>query len=179
MTRRRLTALAVGAGIAAGSLTGLALNAPGIASAQDDATSTEAAPHSGRHHGSHRGPSGMLDALVDDGTITQEQADAMRSRAEAHRAGHGEGDHQMDGQRRGGPKGAMAPGRGAGLDAAASAIGITTDELRDALRSGQSIAAVAEANGVAVDAVIDAMTSEARGRISEMVNRTPGAHRGN
>jgi hypothetical protein len=188
MTRKRLAAIAVGAGLAAGSLTGLALNFPGMASAQDAPTDAETAPPPG----AHQGPMGILDDLVDDGTITQQQADAIRARAaerhagadhrndadgHPHRAGHGPGESKGHGP--GGPQGGGGPmGRGAGLDAAATAIGISTDELRDALRNGQSIASVAEANGVAVDTVIDAMAAEARQRISDQVTRVPGARPG-
>jgi hypothetical protein len=137
MSRKRLTAIAVGAGLAAGSFTGLALNLPGVASAQDDDTQTqqESGTHPGGHHGHEPG-------------------------AEGHR--HGAGRHAG----RGGP----------GLEAAAAAIGIPADDLRTQLRSGQSIAAVAEANGVDVNVVIDAMTAEARTRITDMVNRVPGEH---
>lgn len=70
----------------------------------------------------------------------------------------------------GGP-GGHGPGfgvRGAGLETAATAIGITEDELREALAAdGATIASVAEANGVDVQAVIDALVAEATARIDE------------
>lgn len=63
---------------------------------------------------------------------------------------------------------------GMGLDAAATAIGITTDELRTELQAGKTIAQVAEAHGVDVNTVIDAMVTEAttnlRDRITDLVN---------
>ena len=55
------------------------------------------------------------------------------------------------------------------LSAAAEAIGISEDDLRTALEDGQSIAAVAEANGVEVQVVIDALVAEATSRIDEAV----------
>ncbi len=67
---------------------------------------------------------------------------------------------------------------GAGLDAAAEAIGIESEELRAALRDGSSIAEVAEANDVDVQAVIDALVADAaaandegveEGRLTEVV----------
>ncbi|MGH9157596.1 MAG: hypothetical protein ACRD1K_17570 [Acidimicrobiales bacterium] len=68
------------------------------------------------------------------------------------------------------------------LAAAAKAIGIPPDELIAALRSGQSIAQVAQSRNVPVQKVIDALVAEARqgleARITELVNRTgpPGGH---
>lgn len=59
--------------------------------------------------------------------------------------------------------------RGAHLETAAEAIGITADELRSALADGQSIAQVAEANGVDVQVVIDALVADANERIEEAV----------
>src|SRR5262245_30163160 len=52
-------------------------------------------------------------------------------------------------------------GPGPQLEAAAEAIGITEEELLAALQDGQSIAQVAEANGVDVQTVIDAMVAAA------------------
>lgn len=60
-------------------------------------------------------------------------------------------------------------GRGCHLETAAETIGITVDELRAGLDAGQSIAQVAEANGVSTDAVIDALTDEAAERIDAKV----------
>ena len=60
------------------------------------------------------------------------------------------------------------------LDAAASALGITADELRTELESGKTIAQVASEKGVDVNTVIDAMVSAAqtdlRTRITDFVN---------
>lgn len=98
-----------------------------------------------------------LDGLVADGTITQQQADAV--------------DEALDGARpervhrphlRGGHFGGLF-----GLESAADAIGIEEDALRDALEDGQTIAEVAEANGVAVQDVIDAMVAAAQERVDE------------
>ena len=66
------------------------------------------------------------------------------------------------------------PGRhhghfGAGLDAAAEAIGIESEELRTALRDGSTIAEVAEANDVEVQSVIDALLADAEARLDEAV----------
>jgi len=71
-------------------------------------------------------------------------------------------------------------GRGVGLDAAAKAIGISTDALLTELKDGKTIAAVAKAKNVDVQKVIDAMVAAARAdfeeniteRITEQVNGT-------
>ncbi len=51
------------------------------------------------------------------------------------------------------------PGKGFGLDEAAAALGMTTDELRTALAGGQSIADVAKAKGVDLAKVTDALVA--------------------
>ena len=60
-------------------------------------------------------------------------------------------------------------GPGPALAAAAGAIGIAEDELLTALRSGQSIAQVAQSKGVEVQKVIDAVVADARTRLAEKV----------
>jgi hypothetical protein len=55
------------------------------------------------------------------------------------------------------------------LDEAADAIGIDDDELLDALREGQTIAEVAESNGVDPQTVIDAIVASAQERLDEAV----------
>jgi hypothetical protein len=52
---------------------------------------------------------------------------------------------------------------------AAEAIGVSEDDLRSALADGQSIADVAEANGVEVQAVIDALVADANADLDEAV----------
>jgi len=62
------------------------------------------------------------------------------------------------------------PGRhGAGLATAASTIGVTEEELRTALHSGQSLAQVAQSKGVAPQKVIDAMVAESKTRLADAV----------
>ena len=64
-------------------------------------------------------------------------------------------------------------GPGAGLSVAADAIGITEAELRTALEGGQSIAQVAEANGVDVQKVIDAMVAAGTERLQSAIDGLP------
>jgi len=125
-------------------------------------------PTSRPAEGAPRGPQAKLSALVTAGTITQAQADAVAAALRAARPAEGTGsdvhDHS-DHQR--GP-------RAEGLAKAAEVIGITTDQLKTALQSGQTIAQVAQANGVSVNSVIDALVADAqatlRQRITDMVN---------
>jgi hypothetical protein len=60
------------------------------------------------------------------------------------------------------------------LTSAAEAIGITAEELKTAIKGGQTIAQVAEANGKTVQSVIDALVAQATTdltqRITDMVN---------
>jgi hypothetical protein len=75
-------------------------------------------------------------------------------------------------EREGLPDRRPGPGHGhfgAGLDAAAEAIGITSEELRTALRDGSTIAEVAEANDVEVQTVIDALVADAEAALDEAV----------
>jgi hypothetical protein len=171
----------VGAGLLLGGVTGLAVTVPNLASAQDDATTT--VPAEGAR--SKAGPfSGVLDGLVANGTITQEQADAIVGAGEAAHAerhanraegGMGRPEGGMGRPEMRGPGRPGGPGRGGmPLESAAEAIGITVEELRTGLQSGQSLAAIAEANGVSADTLIEELTNDARTRITDMVNRTPG-----
>lgn len=106
-----------------------------------------------------------LEAAVANGRITQEQADRLAARAEA-------------GPKRRGPGVGRGPGigrlgRGPGLEVAAEAIGISQSDLREALRSGKSIAEVAADNDVPVQTVIDAVVAGQKAQIDKLVERLP------
>ena len=102
-----------------------------------------------------------LDGLVDDGTITQAQADAVADALQEARPERPDF----------GPwgKGGWFGVGVAVLDEAADAIGIEEDELLTALRDGQTIAEVAESNGVEPQAVIDALVAAIRERLDDAV----------
>jgi hypothetical protein len=61
---------------------------------------------------------------------------------------------------------------------AADTIGISTQELRDAVRSGKTIAQVAQEHGVdpaaVVDAIVQARTAQVQARAEQLVNRQFG-----
>ncbi len=95
-----------------------------------------------------------LAGLVDDGSITQEQADEVASTLDDA----GIGSH--------GPRG----GGGLGLSTAAETLGMTEDELRTALEADDaSLATVAEAQGVAVDELVAALVQAQTDRIEQAV----------
>jgi hypothetical protein len=163
--RKQLALAAIGlAGLTAGAGAGLVLTGgSGDASAQTSPTSPDTTAPSddtttdagGQQAGTERKDPGqrlndVLAPLVENGTLTQSQADAVIAAIEAARPARGDGLH-------GGPGRAGFGHRGFGLDAAATAIGITTDELRTALEGGQTIADVAKAKGVELSKVTDAM----------------------
>ncbi|TYP89221.1 hypothetical protein [Blastococcus xanthinilyticus] len=101
-----------------------------------------------------------LAGLVEDGSLTDEQAgEVAATLAESGEGGHG--GH-------GGP-GGHGGGR-FGLSVAATALDLTEDELRTALESdGTSLADVAEQQGVAVGALVDALVQDREERIAEAV----------
>jgi hypothetical protein len=61
------------------------------------------------------------------------------------------------------------PGLHESFDSVASALGITTDELRDELRNGQSIADIAKAKNVDLDAVVDTLVKDATAKLDQAV----------
>ena len=192
MNQKRLAIAGMTGALLIGAGTGVVLNLPagaGASGASVAAATTPSVPAdpTAIGDGGHGGHGAMLadslSKLVTDGTITQAQADSITAALEANRpAGmpgdgmggpgmgrhHGKGGEGMGGPGKGGP--GMGRGRGAGLEAAATALGITADELRTELQSGKSIADVATAKGVNVQTVIDALVAEAKTRITDMVN---------
>jgi hypothetical protein len=74
-----------------------------------------------------------------------------------------------EGRGPGGPGGCHGGHRGAGLDAAATALGMTTEELRAQLDVDTTIADVAKAKNVDVQKVIDAMVADAKAHLDQAV----------
>ena len=105
----------------------------------------------------------VLKPLVDDGTITQDQADKVIAAIVAARpAGGPFGGHR-------GPGGFGGGILGAGLDVVATTLGITPDEVRTALESGQTIADLAVSKGKTAQDVIDAVVAAATTKINAEV----------
>jgi len=146
---RRTRALAASAALVAGALT-LGVAAPALA---QEAPTTEA-PAEGDGARPEPGAAlrAVLDALVAEGVITQEQADAVQARiaeAIADRPHH-----------------PMRVLRGA-LRTAAEAIGIEPRDLAGQIRDGATVADVATANGVDPEAVVDALVAAGTARVEE------------
>jgi len=96
-----------------------------------------------------------LSSLVSDGTLTQAQADKVAGTLDTKLPKGGE--HGMRGP--GGRFGGM--GLADTRDAAAKALGLTSDKLRAALEGGKSLADVAKVQKVSIDSVIKAMVTAA------------------
>lgn len=92
---------------------------------------------------------GVLDQLVDDGTINADQAQAIRDALVAEAPF--------------GPRGFRGHG-GPGLDVVAGTLGMTTDELLAALQDGQTIAEIA---GEQLPEVTAALQAQAEERIDQ------------
>jgi hypothetical protein len=175
--------------ILAATVAGLAVTGgvgAGIAASQDDSRASSFFDAVAKHLGistqeledaTRAAAIDQVEAALKDGRITEEQAEDMRSRIES-----GEMPPFLGpGLFFGGPKGDGERGFGFGfgpglgfhfgekLDAAAEYLGVTEEELREALRSGQSLAEIAEERGKSVDGLKDALIAEARTRLDEAV----------
>ena len=112
----------------------------------------------------------QVEAALDEGTITQEQADELKQRIESGDApilglgfgrgfghgpgfGHGRGRHVLGGH----------------LDAAAEYLGLTEDVLRGRLADGKTLAQIAQAEGKSVDGLKQALVADAKQRLAEAV----------
>ena len=135
--------LVVAAAAGALTLTGLAVAVPAVAATDETGdTSTSVVDRI----------KDALAGLVDDGSISKDQADEVATTlSKADLGWHGHGGWF-------------------GLDTAAKTLGMTDDELRTALQAdGASLAKVAEDRGVAVDKVVDALVKDAQDGIAKAV----------
>lgn len=147
---RRILTLGVGAGLAAGSFAGL-VAVPAISMAQTSTTTAPSATEQGRPDPSAR-LTETLKPLVDAGTISQAQSDAVVETLVANA-----------------PRGGMKGRGGPGMDVAAQALGMTNEELRTALQGGQTLAQVAESKGVSTQVLTDALTAGIENHIAQEV----------
>jgi hypothetical protein len=159
--RKKIAAAGVALTLAGGGA-GLALLGPSIAGAADSSsTTTEQPTDTSSADGNRPDPRARqaeaLQPLVDDGTITQAQADAVIAALEAARP---------EGR---GPGGGGPGGRGPGLGVAATALGIDAEALRTQLEGGATIAEVAAAGDVDVQTVIDAIVADMESHLAEAV----------
>ena len=149
--RTSVTAAVMAASLTIGGAAGATLFVPTLSGAQTDDTTATGDPGTDDPVARDGFLTEALAPLVEDGTITQAQADAVVDAVRAARPerGHGHRHH-----------------RGAALT---EVLGIEHAELRRALADGQTVAEIAEANGVAVDDVIAALVADARERIDRGV----------
>lgn len=105
-----------------------------------------------------------LDPLVEDGTISAEQADAVADHLIENRP-----DRRQDGPRhRHGPRGRFRAGN---VEIVTETLGIDVDTLREQLGAGSSLAEIAEANGVDPQTLVDALVADARQKLADAVER--------
>jgi hypothetical protein len=145
---KRIAAAAASASLLAGAA-GFAIGVTDTAGAQSGSPTTTA-PATAKPK-SDAWIQDALKPLLDNGTLDQSQIDAVtKALQDARPAGKGPGA----GLRRGGPGGGGPKGD---LSGAATAIGVTPEEVRTALQSGQSLADLAKSKGVDPQKVIDAL----------------------
>ena len=169
---KKLAIIGLSAGLLGGGAAGLAFTGTtGIAGAQDATSTTVAADtpadaSTGTADADRPDPSTKLAEalapLVTDGTLTQAQADKVVETLKAAGpmgGGHGPG-------RDGGGRGR---GGGPGAEAAATALGMTADELRTELQGGTTIAELATEKGVELSTVTDAMLAAEQAHLAEEV----------
>lgn len=184
--KKALTATALAGAIGLGSLGVAALNPLGIAGAQDSGSTGTAQVQ--RHGKGAKFVDSTLQSLVQDGTITQDQATKIEQRLK---------------ERFQGGRAKVREFAKEAMQTAADTIGISPEQLRDQLKSGKSVAQVATDNNVepqkVVDAIVakvnakidqavtdgkltqeqaDQMKSKAPQRVSELVDRTWGQRKG-
>jgi len=109
-----------------------------------------------------------VDQMLKDGTITQQQADAMKARINAGQGlGFGFGGRHGGGFE--GNRALMQSLKTAELNAVASALHMSTADLQSALRSGKSLADLETQQKVSDSAVTAAMKSAAKGVLDNAV----------
>jgi hypothetical protein len=165
--RKSIAAMSLTATLLGGSALGVTVFAPHlVGAAQTDTSTSGSTPTTagGSTTPSTEKPSRtdkldqVLQPLVDNGTITAAQRDAVVAALEA--AGPGAGH--------GGPMGHIGFGK-FDLDTVASALGIDAATLRSDLQSGKTIAQIASDQGVDVQKVIDAVVSDVTTKIGQAV----------
>jgi hypothetical protein len=94
-----------------------------------------------------------LEPLIEDGTITLDQAEAVAEVLDAHRPMHRRGGH----------------GPGHGIDEVAEFLGMTVEEILTALRGGSTLAGLATDAGSSADELIAFMVEQAEERLDQAV----------
>jgi hypothetical protein len=103
--------------------------------------------------------SDRIDAAVAAGRITKAEGDALKQRLESGDVPLFAGPHP----------GFEHHGMLGGLDAAASYLGLTEEQLRSELSSGTTLAQVAQAHGKSVSGLVDALVADAKSHLDAAV----------
>ncbi len=152
--KKTLASVTVAASLLGGAA-GAIVFAPSLVSAQAETETETETPAEAPERGAWLAE--VLDGLVDDGTLTADQADAVADAITEARPerpfghfgrGHGPGD---------------------GLAELSDLLGLEPAEIGEALRSGESLADIATAQGVDPQAIIDAMVDAAAERLDAAV----------
>lgn len=188
----RLVAGGVASALLGGGVTAALLLAPASGNAATDTTSTEVVDDDTGTSESEETTDDAgaelreaLQPLIDNGTLTEEQVDAIVGSV----MDIGQPQILTDGPLwQGGPNFPILPGGGPGDpgwpgdrprhermmiiggEVIAEAVGIDVETLIDQLRGGATIAEIAEANGVDPQTVIDALVADYTERVTDWVN---------
>ena len=172
--RKHLAAATLAVASVAGLGAGFIIGSPNLVTAQTSGSSTTVAASSGT-----TAPTALpetprtspvdeaLAKLVKDGTITQTQADAVAKGIQDARAAHGEGKGGHGGGHWDG-MGRFGEGKSV-IDAAAKALGITSDDLIQQVMNGTTVAKIAEAKNVPLNTVVEAAVKEISTKIDAAV----------
>lgn len=165
---RSIVAAGVALGLVAGAGASLAAGWPFAAGASTQSTDAtqETEDHEGRPEDRMRE---ILQSLVDDGTLTQEQVDAIvdalqAAREERHAGPMGDRDRRHDRGMAGRDRIEKV------IETAAFFLGLDAQELRDELKSGKTLAEIAEANGKSRQELIDALVAVGIDAATERLN---------
>ena len=176
---KKITAIGLSAGLIAGLGAGLALEMSGNAGASNGrsvmvGSNQNSSDPQGMPGGFDQRLQDILKPLVDDGTITQAQADKVIGALQAAGPMGGGRDGGRDGGFGGDRHGDHGPGGrgmgpGAHLDTVASVLGISVDDVRSAVKGGSTIADLAKKHGKTGQDVIDALVAEVKAHFAPEV----------
>ncbi len=108
----------------------------------------------------------VIDQALKDGKITADQAAKAKQRIDAA-SGKCEFFGHLGGV--GGEQHPLKAGLQVGFEAAAKALGMTTDELKAALKSGKSIEEIAKSKNVDLNSVKDAIVNAEKAHLDQAV----------
>lgn len=176
-TRRSGLAIGLSAGLISGAAAGMILGVPGLTSAasssdvavsalQETDTEPTTDPVDETSGETMIQPTGdrlreQLDALVDDGTITAEQADIVADHLveqTVDRLNDRFGDRERRGRRLRGQRVEWLRGQS---ETVTELLGVDSETIRAELDDGATLAEIAEDNGVSTEELVDAIVADA------------------